>query len=55
VQLEHEAMFSGTIAFLAGIGAIAFLLNWLKRHGMLPFVVYRVILGVVLIVWAAYH
>ena len=55
VELEHDALISGAIAFLAGLGAIAFLLDWLKRHGMLPFVVYRVLLGIALLVWAAYQ
>ena len=55
VELEHDALFSGFIAFIAGIGAIAFLLNWLKRKGMTVFVVYRVILGVALLIWVAYQ
>jgi undecaprenyl-diphosphatase len=55
VELEHDALISGSIAFVAGLGAIAFLLDWLKRHGMLPFVIYRVALGVALLIWAAYQ
>ncbi len=54
-QLEHDATFAGAIAFVSGMAAIAFLLNWLKRKGMTAFVVYRVILGVVLLIWAAYQ
>lgn len=54
VELEHDALFSGLIAFISGIAAIAFLLNWLKRKGMTVFVIYRVILGVVLLFWAAH-
>jgi len=55
VQLEHDALFAGFVSFLAGIGAIAFLLSWLKRKGMTVFVVYRLILGVALLIWAAYQ
>jgi len=55
LQLIHDAIFSGTMAFLAGLAAIAYLINRLKKHGMLPFVVYRILLGVGLLVWAAYQ
>jgi undecaprenyl-diphosphatase len=35
------------IAFFVGLGVIAFLMRWLARHGYWPFVVYRVLLGLV--------
>jgi undecaprenyl-diphosphatase len=54
-QMERDAIVAGAIAFLSGIGAIAFLLNWLKRKGMTAFVIYRIILGVALLIWAAYQ
>lgn len=38
------------IAFVVGLAVIAFLMQYLKRGSFLPFVVYRVILGIVLIV-----
>lgn len=38
------------VAFAVGLAVIAFLMRYLKRGSFLPFVVYRVVLGVVLIV-----
>ncbi len=38
------------IAFVVGLAVIAFLMQYLKRGSFLPFVIYRVILGIVLIV-----
>jgi undecaprenyl-diphosphatase len=38
------------VAFAVGLAVIAFLMRYLKRGSFLPFVVYRVLLGVVLIV-----
>lgn len=41
------------VAFVTGWLAIAFLMNFLKRHSTWPFVIYRVALGlVILIAWA---
>ena len=33
------------IAFVVGLGVIAFLMRWLARHGYWPFVVYRILVG----------
>ena len=38
------------IAFVVGLAVIAFLMQYLKRGSFLPFVVYRVVLGIVLII-----
>lgn len=38
-------------AFVSGIFAISFLLNYLKRKSTLAFVVYRIVLGVAIILW----
>jgi len=37
-------------SFLAGLAAVWFLVNFLQRHSLLPFVIYRCALGIV-IVW----
>lgn len=36
---------------LTGLAAIAFLMRWLKRSSFMPFVIYRLILGVGLLAW----
>lgn len=43
-------MMGAGVAMVAGLACIHFLLGFLKRAGMLPFVVYRVLLGVVVLV-----
>jgi len=52
-----EAVFTGVetavatgIAFVVGLSVIAFLMQYLKRGSFLPFVIYRVVLGIVLII-----
>lgn len=37
------------LAFLAGLGAIHFMMKWLQRFGLLPFAAYRLILGAFLL------
>lgn len=41
------AAISGMVAW----ATVAAFLAWLKRHGMTPFVIYRLVLGVVLLAW----
>lgn len=38
------------VAFVVALGVIAFLMRWLTKHSFLPFVLYRVALGVFVIV-----
>lgn len=52
-----SAVFSGietaaatATAFVVGLAVIAFLMQYLKRGSFLPFVIYRVVLGIVLII-----
>lgn len=44
VGLAETAVATG-IAFVVGLGVIAFLMRWLAHHGYWPFVAYRVLLG----------
>jgi undecaprenyl-diphosphatase len=48
-----EVVVSCVFAFVVGYFAIAFLLRFLTRHGLQVFVVYRVVLGVAVLVLAA--
>ena len=41
------------VSFIVGYAAIAFLLRWLARHSLYIFVVYRVALGVIVLLLAA--
>ena len=38
------------VAFVVGFGVIAFLMRWLSTRSFLPFVVYRILLGLLLII-----
>lgn len=38
------------IAFVVALGVIAFFMNWISKRSFLPFVIYRVLLGIVIIV-----
>lgn len=47
--LQSEAIFVGVLSFLTALFSIWFMMALLKRMTMLPFVVYRLILGVALL------
>lgn len=48
-----ETLGATIVAFIVGIGVIAFLMNWLGKHSFWPFVWYRIILGGTLLVLLA--
>lgn len=50
--VTYAAGLSAALAFVAALAAIAFLMRWLRRARFTPFVVYRLIVGVALLVWA---
>ena len=45
-----ETAVATAIAFVVALGVIAFFMNWISKHSFLPFVVYRVALGSLLLV-----
>lgn len=49
LALRREALIAGALAFVAALMAIAVLMQWLKRASFTPFVVYRILLGVLLL------
>ena len=48
-----ETLVATVVAFGVGLAVIAFLMQYLKRGSFLPFVIYRVVLGVALLVLLA--
>ncbi|MFE6733644.1 undecaprenyl-diphosphate phosphatase [Microbacterium sp. NPDC057650] len=48
-----ETLAATGIAFVVALGVIAFFMNWISKHSFLPFVIYRILLGGVLIVLLA--
>jgi undecaprenyl-diphosphatase len=52
---EHvlaEAIVAGAMAFVAAFIAIILMMGWLKRASFTPFVIYRLLLGTAILVWA---
>lgn len=49
LSMINDALLMASFSFIFGIGAIAFMMRWLRRSTLTPFVVYRVILGIILL------
>ncbi|MFF2633637.1 undecaprenyl-diphosphate phosphatase [Microbacterium sp. NPDC058021] len=45
-----ETLVATVIAFAVALGVIAFFMRWISKRSFLPFVIYRVVLGTVLLV-----
>jgi undecaprenyl-diphosphatase len=45
-------LFSGfIISFITAYLSISILLNWVKNNSMIPFVIYRIILGSIILIY----
>jgi undecaprenyl-diphosphatase len=51
LELPTGTLVALAVAFVAAIGAIALVMAWVRRGSYLPFVIYRLLLGAVLIYW----
>jgi undecaprenyl-diphosphatase len=51
VALQLDAAVAALLSFVAALAAIAGLMAWLRQSTFTPFVIYRLILGAVLLVW----
>lgn len=49
-----DALLAAVIAFISGLIAISLMMKWLERSTFLPFVVYRIALGLILLVVVYY-
>ncbi len=49
----RDAAIAAAFAFLAALGALAFMMRLLKSVSFTPYVIYRVLLGLI-ILWVAY-
>lgn len=50
--MQKDALLAGALTFVAALGAMAFLMRWLRHASMTIFVVYRIALGIGLLLWA---
>ena len=41
------------VSFIVAYGAVAWFMNWVRKRGFAPFAVYRIILGALVLAWAA--
>src|SRR3954462_11380472 len=41
------------ISFLVAWGVVAWFMHWVRRHGVVPFAVYRILAGIAVLVWLA--
>ncbi len=51
-ELTADVIAAAAVAFGSALAAIGFMMHWLARASFTPFVVYRVVLGTGLLVWA---
>ncbi len=49
-QMQWDALVTGVFTFIAAFATMAFLMNFLKKASMMVFVVYRVAMGVALLI-----
>ena len=50
MRLGMDALIAGGLAFVAALAAIALLMGWVRRASFTPFVIYRLLLGGLLLV-----
>ena len=51
--IPGDTMAATGVAFVVALGVIAFFMNWISKRSFLPFVIYRILLGGVLLVLLA--
>jgi len=52
--LGMDMALAAGFTFIAGLGAIAFMVRFLKKYGLMPYVIYRLALGVSLLIFAVF-
>jgi undecaprenyl-diphosphatase len=40
------------VSFIVALGVVAWFMNWVRTRGFVPFAIYRIILGIGVLVWA---
>jgi undecaprenyl-diphosphatase len=41
------------VSFFVALGVVEWFLQWVRKHGFVPFAVYRIIVGILLLIWGA--
>jgi len=42
------------VSFIVAYGAVAWFLGWVRKHGFVPFAIYRILLGLLVLAWMAH-
>ena len=42
-------------SFFVAFAVVAWFMNWVKRHGFIPFAIYRILLGIAVLVAVFFH
>ena len=51
VNLGIDFLIAAGISFCAALASISIMMRWLNRAGFMPFVIYRIIMGALLLAW----
>jgi undecaprenyl-diphosphatase len=41
------------VSFVVAYGSVAWFMNWVRKHGFVPFAIYRIVVGAAVLLWAA--
>jgi undecaprenyl-diphosphatase len=41
------------VSFIVALGVVEWFLHWVRKHGFVPFAIYRIIIGIAVLAWAA--
>jgi undecaprenyl-diphosphatase len=39
------------VSFIVALAVVAWFMNWVRKHGFTPFAIYRIIVGIAVLVW----
>jgi undecaprenyl-diphosphatase len=42
------------VSFIVALGVIAWFMHWVRRRGFTPFAIYRIMIGVAVLLWVKY-
>jgi undecaprenyl-diphosphatase len=40
------------VSFIVALAVVAWFMNWVRKRGFMPFAIYRIVVGIAVLVWA---
>jgi undecaprenyl-diphosphatase len=40
------------VSFIIAYGVVVWFMNWVRKHGFVPFAIYRIAIGIAVLIWA---